>query len=93
MTILKIGNWKINFNSTMLPSAYQMTCIAVPGLIFVSLVLMFLYKLVNICSGSSWVAEMRTTPRRTDMTHMGHMRTRATQTREVNMTPPDTVFL
>ena len=74
----------------MLPSASQLVCIAVPGLIFVSLALMFLYKVVNMASR---VAEMRTTPRRRDMTHMSHMRTRGTQTREVNMTPPDTVFL
>ena len=66
----------------MLPSASQLAFIAVPGLIFVSLALMFLYKVVNICYGSSRVAEMRTTPRRTDMTHMSHMRTRGTQTRE-----------
>ena len=73
--------------------ASQLALIVVPGVIFVLLALLFLYKAVNICYGSSRVAEMRTTPRRTDMTHMGHMRTRATQTREVNMTPPDTVFL
>ena len=77
----------------MLPSASQLALIAVPAVIFVLLALMFLYKAVNICYGFSRVAEMRTTPRRTDMTHMGHMRTRGTQTREVNMTPPDTVFL
>ena len=71
----------------MLPSASQLVFIAVPGLIFVLLALMFLYKVVNMASR---VAEMRTTPRRRDMTHM---RTRGTQTREVNMTPPDTVFL
>ena len=74
----------------MLPSASQLVFIVVPGLIFVSLALMFLYKVVNMASR---VAEMRTTPRRRDMTHMSDMRTRGTQTREVNMTPPDTVFL
>ena len=74
----------------MLPSASQLVFIAVPGLIFVLLALMFLYKVVNMASR---VAEMRTTPRRRDMTHMSDMRTRATQTREVNMTPPDSVFL
>ena len=73
--------------------ASQLALIAVPAVIFVLLALLFLYKAVNICYGSSRVAEMRTQPRRTDMTHMSHMRTRGTQTREVNMTPPDTVFL
>ena len=62
----------------MLPSASQLALIAVPAVIFVLLALMFLYKAVNICYGFSRVAEMRTTPRRTDMTH----RTRGTQTRE-----------
>ena len=59
--------------------ASQLALIAVPGVIFVLLALLFLYKAVNICYGSSRVAEMRTQPRRTDMTHM---RTRGTQTRE-----------
>ena len=74
----------------MLPSASQLVFIVLPGLIFVSLALMLAHKVLNMASR---VAEIRTTPRRRDMTHMSDMRTRATQTREVNMTPPDSVFL
>ena len=59
----------------MLPSASQLVFIVLPGLIFVSLALMLAHKVLNMASR---VAEIRTTPRRTDMTH----RTRGTQTRE-----------
>ena len=72
----------------MLPSASQLVFIVLPALIFVSLALMLAHKVLNMASR---VAEMRTTPRRRDVTHMSH--TRGTQTRELNMTPPDTVFL
>ena len=52
--------------------ASQLALIAVPGVIFVLLAVLFLYKAVNICYGSSGVAEMRTQARTT------HMRTRGT---------------
>ena len=70
--------------------ASQLALIAVPGVIFVLLALLFLYKAMNICYGSSGVAEMRTQPR---TTHMTHMRTRGTQTRETRGEHDTTVFL
>ena len=70
--------------------ASQLALIAVPGVIFVLLVVLFLYKTVNICYGSSGVAEMRTQAR---TTHMTHMRTRGMQTRETWGEHDTTVFL
>ena len=67
--------------------ASQLALIAVPGVIFVLLALLFLYKAVNICYGSSGVAEMRTQARTT------HMRTRGTQTRETRDEIDTTLFL
>ena len=67
--------------------ASQLALIAVPGVIFVLLAVLFLYKAVNICYGSSGVAEMRTQARTT------HMRTRGTQTRETRGEHDTTVFL
>ena len=67
--------------------ASQLALIVVPGVIFVLLAVLFLYKAVNICYGSSGVAEMRTQARTT------HMRTRGTQTRETRGEHDTTVFL
>ena len=67
--------------------ASQLALIVVPGVIFVLLAVLFLYKAVNICYGSSGVAEMRTQPRTT------HMRTRGSQTRETRGEHDTTVFL
>ena len=67
--------------------ASQLALIAVPGVIFVLLAVLFLYKAVNICYGSSGVAEMRTQARKT------HMRTRGTQTRETRDEIYTTVLL
>ena len=67
--------------------ASQLALIVVPSVIFVLLAVLFLYKAVNICYGSSGVAEMRTQARTT------HMRTRGTQTRETRGEHDTTVFL
>ena len=66
----------------------QLALIAVPGVIFALLGVLFVYKAMNICLyGSSGVAEMRTQARTT------HMRTRGTQTRETRGEHDTTVFL
>ena len=67
--------------------ASQLALIVVPGVIFVLLAVLFLYKAVNICYGSSGVAEMRTQARTT------HMRTRGTQTRDMREEIGTKVFL
>ena len=68
--------------------ASQFSLIAVPGVIFFLLAVLFVYKAVNICLyGSSGVAERRTQARTT------HMRTRATQTRETRDEIDTSVFL
>ena len=73
--------------------ASQLALIVVPGIIFVLLAVLFLYKAVNICYGSSGVAEMRTQARTTHMTHMRTRGTRGTQTRETRGEHDTTVFL